>query len=252
MRIIGWPQFLEGASPLGDTAYTVGVFDGVHRGHKALIELAVSHAGTVPVVITFIQNSHKKARSGYHGDIMSLRQKTAIFRALDISITVVIEFSESFRHTSGAEFLRILHERSNMRYMAVGSDFRCGCGLDTDAAAIRDFNAGRGVPTGILPPFMEGDEPISSSRIRAAIAGGDLKSAAVMLGRPFTLDLEGSASAAGVYNIAGRGLILPPPGRYPVLLRGKDAEKPATALVEDGKLIFDGNPEDFRPEYAEF
>jgi riboflavin kinase/FMN adenylyltransferase len=269
MQIIEWSQFLEELSPLGGnpSAVTVGVFDGVHRGHQALVEQVVSQKNrAVPVVITFSQGNHKKKTGGY-GDILTFRQKAAVFESLGISLIIVIEFSESFRRMSGADFLQILHEHGKMRFMAVGSNFRCGYQLDTDAPRIQQINARRDIPTCIVQTLTEDGQPISSSQIRAAVAQGQLKAASAMLGRPFTVDLSGASdfSAAGssahragglVYDIAGRGGLLPPPGKYPVLLLGKNSDKnaakPAEILVEDGNIIIAENLAELDPEFAEF
>jgi riboflavin kinase/FMN adenylyltransferase len=233
----------------------------------ALIEQVVSQKNiSVPVVITFRQNKHKKASAGRHGntgDILTFRQKIAVFESLGVSLIIVIEFSESFRRMSGADFLQILYEYGKMSFMAVGSNFRCGYQLDTDVPMIQKLNAQRGIPTCIVQPLTESGQPISSSLIRAAIAQGRLTEAAAMLGRPFTVDLFGaSVSPAGkagdgvAYNIAGRGGILPPPGRYQVLLLEKNCDKstgkPAEITVEKGSIIIDGNLAGFSPEYAAF
>ena len=246
MQIIEWRQFLAAAVPLEGkpSAITVGIFDGVHRGHRALIERIVSHkecavSAAVPIVITFIQSHHKKTRSDrkYPGDIVSFRQKMAVFESLGVSVTIAIEFTESFRRMGGQEFLRILGEHGNMSYMAVGGNFRCGYQLDTDAPAIQAFNARRNIPTCIVQPLTEGGEPISSSQIRTAIVHGNLREAAAMLGRPFTVDLgDAAVSPAGAggfaYDIAGQGRILPPPGRYAALLIGKNGDRSAGKAAE--------------------
>jgi len=192
MTVIDWPQFLEKGLPVVFTedgggfkrfsSVTVGVFDGVHRGHQALIERVVSHnTDYVPVVVTFREN-HKTGDEA--ADILSFKQKLAIFENLGVKLTIVIDFTESFRRMKGIEFLEILAKRGNIGFFTVGKNFRCGCRLDTDTDAIRNFFVSRNVQVEITDEVTEGSLPISSSRIRAAIADGNLQLAQSMLGRP--------------------------------------------------------------------
>jgi len=201
MQVIDWARFLESGLPLGEklSSMTVGVFDGVHLGHRLLIERVVSHnlpdhcqaapgLGVVrrdyaPVVITFRQN-HKTEETG---SLQTFHQKIEVLESLGVKITLAIDFTETFRRMSGIEFLEILLKHGNIGFFAVGSSFRCGYQLDTDAAAIQNFFAARGIPAEIVPEVMEGGLPISSSRIRSAIAGGDLSLAEKMLGRSFSM-----------------------------------------------------------------
>ena len=245
MKIIGWTEFLENALP-NRSAVTVGVFDGVHRGHRALIERVVSH-NAEPVVVTFLQSHHKKNAPR---DIISFRQKTAMFEILGVKLTIVVEFTPSFRHMAGQDFLRTLHEHGNMAFLAVGSNFHCGYKLDTDARAVEEFCARNGIEACVMPPMTESPQggascglPISSSQIRAAIAGGDLKSAASMLGYPFTVDLA-----------AREGRILPPPGAYSVFLVRGEEKQAAEIVVERENIVIGGDLPDGKHgwEYAEF
>jgi riboflavin kinase/FMN adenylyltransferase len=264
MRIIEWPHFLEETSPFSgsETAITIGVFDGVHRGHKALIERVVAFKAATPVVVTFRHNGHKKSRTGreYAGEISSFRQKMAAFESLGIAAVIVIEFSETFRRMSGPEFLRILQDHGKMSFLAVGSNFHCGYQLDTDAQRLLELNAQRNIPTDIVQVLTEDSITISSSQIRAAINRGDMKTAAAMLGYPFTIDLAGISAVPaknGIsYSIKEHGRIIPPPGRYPVLLHGikdkKPIMKPDKAVVEGGNLITSANPTDTCLESVEF
>jgi riboflavin kinase/FMN adenylyltransferase len=255
MQIIEWPQFLIEALPSGGlpSAITVGVFDGVHRGHKALIECVVSRKDrSVPVVVTFRQNPCRKTPGDakeYPGDILSFRQKMLIFESLGVSITIVVDFSESFRSKTGMDFLGILQKQGNMGFMAVGSNFRCGYQLDTDAPTLQGFNARQDIETCIVQPITEDNQPISSSQIRSAITRGKLFDAAAMLGRPFILDLcvvshssQGKVTGNNiVYDIAGQGRILPPSGKYSAFLHRKknrqDVKAQIEVCVEHGSII---------------
>jgi riboflavin kinase/FMN adenylyltransferase len=210
---------------------TVGVFDGMHLGHQALIKRVVSHdTDNVPVVITFRQN-HKTGKNSEN--IQTFRQKAASFEHMGIKIILVADFTESFKRMAGIEFLELLLQHGKIGFFAVGSRFRCGHRLDTDAAMIQKFFASRNIPVEIMPEVTEGNLPVSSSRIRQTIKSGNLKEARAMLGRPYTLDLAGLSSGAGL-----PGLVLPPPGRYSVLLREKpeDTGTEAEILIERGSV----------------
>jgi riboflavin kinase/FMN adenylyltransferase len=181
MLVIKWPEFLKNSFPLGEkpSSMTVGVFDGVHRGHQLLLNRVVSYnANNRPVVVTFRQN-HKTVNNS----IITFQERLALFESLGVQITIVIDFTEEFRRMKGSEFLRLLLKYGNVGFFAVGSDFHCGYKLDTDAAAIHNFFVSHEVSIEVVPQVMEGSLPISSSRIRCAIAAGEFKLAQAMLGR---------------------------------------------------------------------
>jgi hypothetical protein len=186
-----------------------------------------------------------------------------LFESLGVSITVVIDFSESFRSMPGMDFLRILQQHGNMCFMAIGNNFRCGYQLDTDAFAIQECNARLGIQTCILQPLTEGSQPISSSQIRSIIAQGKLLDAATMLSRPFTVDLCNVLSAKTansdiVCDIAGQGCILPPPGRYSAFLYKKknrqSVKTPVEIQIKGRNIIISGDSEDGKAclDYLEF
>jgi len=192
MKVIEWFEFLESGLSFGEklSSMTVGVFDGVHRGHQYLIERIVSHnADYKPVVVTF-RGQGIGVRGQGSGDreqieIQSFRERLLLFEKLGIQAAVVIDFTEEFKQMPGIEFLKILLKYGNIGFFSVGNNFRCGNQLDTDANAIQNFFASCYIPVEIVPEVMEGSLPVSSSRIRASIAAGDLTLTQVMLGRPF-------------------------------------------------------------------
>lgn len=180
MEIIEWEQFMaEGLSQTGKpSAMTVGVFDGVHLGHQSLIEKIVArNKSFTPVVVTFRQN-YKNS-----GSIQTFRQKAEMLESLGVEILIVVDFTEQFMCVEGLRFLEILLEHGNIGFFAAGSNFRCGYKLDTGAPEIRDFFASKKIPVEIVSEVTENSSPISSSRIRASLAAGDIPQAEKMLGR---------------------------------------------------------------------
>jgi len=163
---------------------TIGVFDGVHIGHRALVERITARRGgpspMTPVIITFRDN-HKLENAA--GAIQTFEQKAATLEQSGIETLIVIDFTDTFKRMAGGEFLRLCYERGRPGFLAVGSDFHCGYKSDTDAFSVREFFKARNVPVEIVPEVLEGAQPVSSSRIREAIAAGNIKLAEKMLGR---------------------------------------------------------------------
>lgn len=238
---------------------TVGVFDGVHRGHQLLIEEVVRR-GPFPTVLTFRQHPKKMVQPhSYRGDIFSLRQKLTVFEHLHIARTILIDFSENFSKMKGLDFLDLLKTRGNLRFLAIGSNFRCGYRLDTHAGYIKKINEEGGIPTEVLPPVLEAGHPVSSSRVRSAITRGDLAGAAALLGRRVELDLGGipaepygrNGTKGTLFDMSSQNRITPPDGPYGAILYGTDSPGGVEAEIslEKGRVFV---PAPFKAERLEF
>jgi riboflavin kinase/FMN adenylyltransferase len=252
VKIVTWeaagtPGGHSGAEGAGmPAAISIGVFDGVHRGHQALIQKVVcrTDAGSSPWVVTFRQHPRRVLKGNYQGDIYSLEQKLEILESLGIYGALLIDFSGNFSKLGGRAFVEELKKRLNPVFLAVGSNFRCGYRLDTDAAALRNIAEGEGIRTGILHPVFEGRHPVSSSRIRAAIGAGDLAQASLLLGRRLRIDVRGivpaSAGSGLVYGMEETGRILPPAGSYRVLIFGRGGAEEDEIKIGGGRIIVPG------------
>jgi riboflavin kinase/FMN adenylyltransferase len=244
MRVLEWPDFV--GAPIPDypeqTAMTIGVFDGVHRGHQILIK-KILRQGPNPTVVTFRQSPKRVIRPETAGGaILSLEQKLEIFEGLGVSQTILIDFSENFSRLKGQEFIDLLISRGKLTYLVIGSNFRCGYQLDTDALRIKQLNDARGVKTEVVLRVLEGACPVSSSRIRKAIAAGDLAAAETALGRKVALDLRDivpeQAGDGLWFDAASQGRVVPPEGRYPVVVYEVNAieGKKTEIKIEQGKI----------------
>lgn len=257
MVVLDWASFLAGGEGAPPAAMTIGVFDGVHLGHMALVSRIVHRPdGLVPTVVSFTESPKAVLRrQGYEGDIAGVRQKIRYLEAAGVRRIVLIDFSGDFSRISGKEFVGLLRDRGNLRYLAVGSDFRCGHRLDTDALRLKAMNEAVGIPTDVVSPVTFGGAPISSSRIRSAIAAGDLVEAAALLGRNVELDLVGVPSTPGGdgirYHARAAHRITPPRGRYPALLYGSDGSPARDAVVEvgDGFVVLPPGADASRVEF---
>ena len=183
MDIINWDDLIKGEPWTEESAVTIGVFDGVHRGHIALFD-RITASPYRSVAVTFRVSPRQFFHSAsYQGDIIGLKRKLELFAEAGLDACVLIDFSEDFSRMTGRAFIRRLSRAVNMRYIVVGSDFHCGYRSDTDATAIKQFAAVSGIVAEVVPPVMEDGLPVSSSRIRHALASGDYGLAASLLGR---------------------------------------------------------------------
>jgi riboflavin kinase/FMN adenylyltransferase len=183
MYVVNWdelPAAVQGEDR--QTALTIGVFDGVHRGHRALIEKITAKAPELlPAVITF-RSSSMMVKSA-PGPILNHEEKLALFETLGVALCTVVDFSPEFATLEGQEFFSLVRRFLRPAYIAVGWNFHCGHGRATDAQMFGRLGQKYGVEVEITPPVMENGRPVSSSRIREALTAGNRDEAALLLGR---------------------------------------------------------------------
>jgi riboflavin kinase/FMN adenylyltransferase len=257
MQVISWDHFITHMPPQNGIAATIGVFDGVHLGHQVLLKKITSTQEHVtPTVITFGENPKSIMKPElFRGNIISLRQKLEILESFNIQQVVLIDFSGNFSKLRGREFIDLLRIRGSLRYLVIGSNFRCGHKLDTDSSLIKEMNAVHRIPTDVAESVTMDDEFVSSSRIRNAILSGDLVEARLLCGRNFKIDVSGMSKTPGngeiIFNAASTHQITPPKDRYPVLLYEVDSVEgiKTNVFIDDGNIHI---PSQFDADSIEF
>jgi len=184
------------------TVVTIGVFDGVHRGHQALMRTVVEKAAELnatPVVVTFDRHPLAVIAPGNEPPIITtLAQRARAMGAVGIRAMVVLHFDDVFRHETPEEFVRsVLVDALGCVHSVVGANFRFGHQQAGTIETLNDLGAafGFGVTVFALQLGAE-EEVVSSSLIRRHIAEGDMEQVANELDRPYRLEgtIEGGAS----------------------------------------------------------
>ena len=167
---------------------TIGVFDGVHRGHRSILEALQQLAGDGDVgVITFRQHPLTVLQPEAAPPMLaSLDQRLEVMAALGVAVVAVLDFPQ-VREQSAEDFVAdIVSGVMNAAHVAVGSGFRFGYRMGGDEDLLRKLGEEHGFDVAILD-IVGGEAPVRSTAIREALAAGDVARAAVMLGRPFQL-----------------------------------------------------------------
>lgn len=176
-----------------ESVVTIGNFDGVHRGHRAILEKAVSRARATErpaVAITFEPHPLKVLRPELAPKmIQTLAQKEEGLEAIGIDALLVVPFTRDFSLTEPEEFVReFLVGRLAVAEVVLGAHFAFGRGKRGNLELLAALGAGYGFAAGAVPEVIHEGIPISSTRIREAIADGKIAEANAMLGRPHALD----------------------------------------------------------------
>ncbi len=171
----------------------IGMFDAVHLGHRAVLNLAVEEAERehdLVAALTFPEHPAKFLRPGKEPPlIMDPRAKSAALLSCGVDCVVMKPFDESLSEVSSREFPGYLKDRiPNLRGVCVGENFQFGKDRLGDASFLRENGARAGLEVCIAGGVLEGDHPISSSRIRESLAMGEIESANRMLGFPYRLE----------------------------------------------------------------
>lgn len=173
-------------------AVSIGNFDGVHLGHKAVLDQLAARAAElgVPALVMLFepQPAEYLAPERAPPRLTRLREK---LRALDVDAVdqvLCVRFDAAFSRTTAGDFVRdILHRRLGARHVLVGDDFRFGKGREGDIAFLRTMAGELGFSVGCRDTFTVDGERVSSTRMRAALEEGDLELARRLLGYDYNL-----------------------------------------------------------------
>ncbi|HSU42739.1 MAG TPA: bifunctional riboflavin kinase/FAD synthetase [Casimicrobiaceae bacterium] len=178
------------SAPDGPVALTIGNFDGVHRGHQAMLARLIEAAEDLrlpPAVLTFDPHPREFfSPSSAPPRLSTLRSKLALFRAYGVATTFVARFDARLASRSADEFVtEILERQLHVRWLLVGEDFRFGRGRMGDLAFLR--SAAREFSVEAMGTVAVAGQRASSTAVRNALAAGDIARAAALLGRNYTL-----------------------------------------------------------------
>ena len=177
------------------TAVTIGNFDGVHRGHQAMLEVvcqAARQRGLVPTALTFApapgEFFARNAGKTPPTRLQRLRDKLACIWTVGIHHVQLARFNASMAAMAPDEFCDVVLKAGlNARWVIVGDDFRYGQGRSGDVKTLHAWCAANGVECYVMPAIKAMDVRFSSTLVRQALADGDTITAAAMLGRPYRI-----------------------------------------------------------------
>lgn len=177
----------------GRCVVTIGVFDGVHRGHRQIIGLAVERARELDVpsvVLTFDPHPMEVVRPGSHPPMLTgTRQKADILEGLGVDVTCVLPFTLDFSRLTHDEFVHaVLVEKLHARVVIVGENFRYGFQGQGNVASLADAGRRFGFTVEGVPLLGSGETTWSSTYVRSCVDAGDVEGAAAALQRDHRID----------------------------------------------------------------
>lgn len=167
-------------------AAILGMFDGVHIGHAAVIR-AAQETGLKTALVTFTHHPALVLKNRRAPDLTTARQREQMFSAFGIDYLIYLDFKE-VKSLSPTEFIQKVLIPFHIRYAFCGFNYRFGEGGKAGPDELKRLGEAYGFTAVRVPPVCDREGPVSSTRIRRLVAAGRMEDAARLLGRPFTLE----------------------------------------------------------------
>ena len=177
----------------GPTAIAIGNFDGVHRGHGALLERlrdVARESRLPPTILTFEPHPREFfSPASAPARLTTLREKLELLAAAGVEQAMICRFNAGFAALSADQFIeRVLVGGLRARHLIIGDDFRFGKGRAGDFSLLQQAGVAHGFAVEAMGSVTVNGERVSSSGVRTALAVGDMEHAARLLGRPYIID----------------------------------------------------------------
>lgn len=184
-------QELANITPEGETLLTIGVFDGVHAGHRYLLEKLQKRSAEKNLlsgVVTF--NPHPQSVLYPHDQLpwlSDMEDRIRTLRKLGIDVIAALTFTPKVARLSAKEFMSLVKKQLKMQGIMVGPDFALGRGRQGNINLLRSLGREMEFSVEIIPPYTINGEIVSSTLIRQALAQGDMRKVERLMGRYFHL-----------------------------------------------------------------
>ena len=176
----------------GGSVVAVGAFDGLHRGHQALLTEVHERAqatGLTPIVVSFEPLPRAFFSKEPVPRLSSVREKLLGFEAAGVKKALILRFNHELTSMPAEDFVRrVLVQRLGTREVWVGGDFRFGHKRGGDVALLEKMGAELGFAPRVMPPVLLDGARVSATRVRMLLAAGEFSGAAPLLGRPFVIE----------------------------------------------------------------
>jgi riboflavin kinase/FMN adenylyltransferase len=183
-------QLLANAAPDRDTVLTVGVFDGVHQGHRHLLSRLIDLAGStcIPAVVTFNNRPITVLRPGTVPSYLTTPEhKVRLLEELGIELVVSLDFTLELSQVPAQEFAEVLADSLRMKGLMMGPDSALGHGRKGDLAFMREQGEKLGFWVDSVEPLEIDNELVKSRQVRDALANGEVSVGGKLLGRNHSL-----------------------------------------------------------------
>ncbi|MEW2145848.1 bifunctional riboflavin kinase/FAD synthetase [Micromonospora vinacea] len=242
-----WRGYDAAPGGWGRSVVTIGVFDGVHKGHQATIGHAVARArelGVQSVVVTFDPHPAEVVRPGSHPAVLTEQaRKAELIEALGVDVLCVVPFTQEFSRVPAEQFVHdVLVEHLHAALVVVGGNFRFGHRAAGDVALLERLGQTFGFGVEGAPLVAEAGTVFSSTYIRSCVDAGDVGAAAAALGRPHRVegvvvrgDQRGRELGFPTANLlCHRYAAVPADGVYAARLIRRGQHEPLLAAVSVG------------------
>jgi riboflavin kinase / FMN adenylyltransferase len=222
---------LASFSPERETILTIGVFDGVHLGHRKLITELLIQArqnNQLAGVVTFRQHPEDLLKAGKRLPFLTdIKTRTKLLKEEGVDLIVTLSFTKELAALSARQFMSLLQQHLHMKGLVVGPDFALGKSREGDIEAIRKLGKEMRFSVTVVPPLKINGEVVSSTILRKALAEGNICKVKELTSRPYSLHgkvVEGAGRGEGLgFPTANMdvksGQALPPDGVYVGLTR---------------------------------
>ena len=194
---------------------TIGTFDGVHRGHQAVLREIAERARRSrrrSVLVTFEPHPLEVVNPQAAPPLLTLaHERREILAQSELDLVVFLPFTYTLSQYTPRQFVELLRNRYRLEELVIGHDHGFGKGRAGDETVIRELGATMGFAVDVVDAVDLGDKAISSTLARRAVAGGDLATARAVLGRPYSITDAVVPGAARGRDIGYRTINLSPP-----------------------------------------
>jgi len=214
MNLLG--QELHKYRPAKDAYLSIGVFDGVHKGHRHLLEVLANQSNTNGVltgVVTFINHPREVLNPGFSQSwLTTAEEKYHLMKEVGIDLIVPIAFTKETSRIRANQFTDLLQKHLRMRGLVVGPDFALGQNREGDVNFLSSLGKEKGFDVKVVNLQQTTNRPISSSLIREALLTGDLVTVFQLLGRNYSVSgkvVAGDGRGATVLGYPTANLEIP-------------------------------------------